>query len=206
LGTKDPQIRFLGAIVVASVGCLLIGYGLVYPIYSVSNGQPQYAWGGLRYEHVRPIYGVVSDASPEYLVEFDSSWLYDVLVKVRNFYTNGSPVVLIVSSNSDQTTTWDFYNTTDEPINMGIAFDFPSSLSLTVQYDRNTTLFSGWVLVQGIQYPPIPPPSYPGLPTLSPSVIGIVLLGAGLYLFWVQKRIYVSRNWDQALVPLLSFL
>ncbi|MFX1566504.1 MAG: hypothetical protein ACFFCH_10980, partial [Promethearchaeota archaeon] len=62
MGTKDARNRFLLAIVVASFGCLLIGFGLVYPIYIASDGQPQYAGGGVRYEHVRPIAGVVSIA------------------------------------------------------------------------------------------------------------------------------------------------
>ena len=200
LGTKEARTRFLGAIVVASFGCLLIGAGLVYPIYFASSDRPLYAWGGVRYQHVRPIAGIVSNASPIIQVEFDSSWLYDVLIEVRNFYTNGTPVVLIVSSNGDQTTTYDFYNTTNEPINLGIAFDYPYSLTLTVQYDRNTTLFSGWVLIQGVQLPPIPPPPYPVFYTFFPSITGLVILCIGLYLFWVQKRIHVSRNWNQALV------
>jgi hypothetical protein len=107
---------------------------------------------------------------------------------------------LIVSAINDQTITYDFHNDTNEPINIGIAFDYPSSLSLTVQYDSNTTLFSGWVLVQGTELPPIPPPPYPWFFAVFPSSIGLMLLGAGLYLFWVQKRRHVSRNWNQALV------
>jgi hypothetical protein len=199
--TKNPRNRFLGAIVVASFGCLLIGSGLVYPIYLASNDSPLYAWGGLRYQHVRPIAGIVSAGSPEIQVELDSSWLYDVLVKVRNFYTNGTPVILVVSANGEQTTTYDFHNTTNEPISVGIAFAYPSSsLTLTIQYDGNTTLFSGWVLVQGIQLPPIPPPPYPVFYTFVPAITGLVILCVGLYLFWVQKRIYISRNWNQALV------
>jgi hypothetical protein len=199
LGTKDSQNRFLGAIIVACFGCLLIGTGVVYPIYFVSNGRSQYAWGGLR-KYAQPIYGIVSSSSPEYHVELGSVWLRDVLVEVRNFYTNGSPVILIVSAINDQTITYDFHNDTNEPINTGIAFDYPSSLSLTVQYDSNTTLFSGWVLVQGTELPPLPPPSYPWFFSFFPSSIGLILLGAGLYLFWVQKQRHVSRNWNQALV------
>ncbi|MFX1565612.1 MAG: hypothetical protein ACFFCH_06440 [Promethearchaeota archaeon] len=200
MGTKDPRFRFLGAIVVASLGCLLIGFGLVYPIYGASDGQPQYAWGGVRYEHVRPIRGVVSNARPIVQVEFGVEWLSDVLVDVRNFYTNGTPVVLTVSSDGDQTTTWDFYNTTNEPINIGIAFDYSSLLVLTIQYDLNATFFSGWVLVQGILYPPMPPP--PNLAFFSSNllVLGIVLLLLGLYLFGSQKRHHLSGNWNQVLV------
>ena len=200
IGTKNPRTRFLGAIVVASFGCLLIGSGLVYPIYYASSDRPLYALGGSRYQHVRPIAGVVSATSPEIQVEFDSSWLYDVLVEVRNFYTNGTPVILIVSANGEQTTTYDFHNNTNEPISLETTFQYPYSLSITVQYDKNTTLFSGWVLVQGILLPPIPPPPYPVFYTFLPSISGAVILCGGLYLFWVQKRIHVSRFWSQALV------
>ena len=200
MGTKNSRTRFLGAIVIACFGCLLIGSGLVYPIYYASSDRPLRAWGGLRYEHVRPIAGIVSNASPIVQVEFDASWLYDVLVEVRNFYTNGTPVVLIVSTNGDQTTTYEFYNTTSEPISEIYPFDYPNSLTLTVQYARNTTFFSGWVLVQGIQYPPMPPPPYPVFYTFFPSITGVVILCIGLYLFWIQKRLHVSRYWNQALV------
>jgi hypothetical protein len=188
------------AIVIASFGCLLIGVGLVYPIFVTSDAQPTYAWGGLRYEHVRPIAGVVSNGSPIVQVEFETSWLYDVVVEVRNFYTNGTAVVLVISSNLGETTDWDFYNTTNEPINREFTVDYPSSLVFTIQYYQNTTLFSGWVLVQGIRLPPIPPPPYPVFYTFFPSNIGIVLVCVGLYLFWVQKRNHVSRHWNQVLV------
>lgn len=200
MGTKDARTRFLWAIVIASFGCLLIGSGLVYPIYFASSEQPVHAWGGLRYQHIRPIFGVVSNASPIIEFEFEAFWLYNVLFEIQNFYTNGTPAVLIVTTSNGQNHIYDFYNRTEEPINLLLEFENPHSISLTAQYFRNTTLFSGWVLVQGINLPPIPPPPYPNVFTFFPSIGGIILLSAGLYLFWVQKRVHVSRNWNQALV------
>ncbi|MFX1582881.1 MAG: hypothetical protein ACFFCJ_11800, partial [Promethearchaeota archaeon] len=164
------------------------------------DGQPQYAGGGVRYEHVRPIAGVVSIASPIVQIEFDTSWISNVVVEVRNFYTNGTPVIITVSSNGDESSVWDFYNMTHTPINETFTFNYPSMLILTVQYDSNTTLFSGWVLVQGIQLPPTPPPPALSFYPSGPLVLGVVHVLLGLYLFGAQKLDYLAGNWDQVLV------
>ncbi|MFW9934788.1 MAG: hypothetical protein ACFFDU_04545, partial [Candidatus Thorarchaeota archaeon] len=151
MGNKDLRIQFPIVLLIACVGCLMIGVGLVYPIYSVSNGQPQYSWGGVRYDSVRPISGMVFNASPEYHVDFDTSWLYEVTLQIRNFYTNGTPVSIIILSNGEQIALTEFYNLTAEPINESFSFDYPSSITIVILCVGNTTLFSGWVLIQGIQ-------------------------------------------------------
>lgn len=200
MSNKNPRIRFVNPLVVACLGCLLIGYGLVHPIYLVSNGGPRYAWEDLQYDSLRPIYGIVSSASPNNNFEFETAGLFELIVEVRNFYTNGTPVNITCSSNDEQRTLTDFYNVTAEPVNEVFSFDYSSLIIIIVEYAGNTTLFSGWVVVQGIRYPPPMPPPYPVLHTFSPLIAGLVVLSLALYWYWVEKRNYASRKWDQALV------
>ncbi|MFX1576043.1 MAG: hypothetical protein ACFFCF_02610 [Promethearchaeota archaeon] len=201
MANKKPRKQFVNPLLVACLGCLLIGYSLVYPIYLVSNGSPRYAWEGLQYDSLQPIYGIVSSDSQNYNFEFEPSGLYELTVEVRNFYTNGTPVHIVCTSDGELTTLTDFYNVTAEPVNETFSFHYSSQILITVEYAGNITFFSGWVIVQGIRYPPpIPPPPYPVLYTLSPFIAGLVALGLALYWYRAEKRNNASRKWDQALI------
>ncbi len=200
VGTKDARIRFLRAVAITSIGCLLIAFGLVYPIYHVSHGSPQYAWGHT-YELIRPISGVVSLSNQEYRMELGDWSLYDANVFVREFYTNGTPILLVLSSNGAESTVWPFYNDSSEPVGQTFWVHNPPPHVLIIRYQGFNTSFSGWVLVWGIRDPfPLSPPSYPWWGTFLPAIIGVVLLVAGLELFWGQKRESSSRYWNQVLV------
>ncbi|MFX1402999.1 MAG: hypothetical protein ACFE9D_00825 [Promethearchaeota archaeon] len=201
MSIMDARIQFLRAVVITSFGCLLIGFGSVFPIYHVSTGFPQSDWGGYRYASIRPIRGVVSYISPEFRVTFEEWAMYDVWVSVGGFYTNGTPVILRFSSSGSQTTIGSFYNVSSEPVEYTFWVDDPPPYVLTILYLENITSFSGWILVQGIQIPPPMPPSiYPWVGTFIPATIGLVLLVIGLDGFWIQKRESPSRYWNQVLV------
>jgi hypothetical protein len=203
MGTQNWRIRYTSALILACFGCLLIGFSLVYPIYYASNLTSYRAYGGIQYFEVKPFFGTVSENNTEFYVDFDSRPYYDVTLEVRNFYTNNTPVNLILSTFYSNETVQNFYNHTTDPINHEFEVWDSDQFFIIIQYNGSAATFSFWTLLYGTM--PIPPTS----PTVIPFpyqicgstfVFGLILLVVGLHTFRIQKRFRHSRNLDHALI------
>jgi hypothetical protein len=146
--------------------------------------------------------GVVSSTSPEYRVVIETGELFDVVIDLQNFYTNGTPIYLEVTTYGQTSSVDELMNTTSEPIRETAWANHAGWITISIQYVRNTTFFSCWVLVRGVRADIPPPVTYPNPYTVPAGsfIIGSIFLGGGLFLFWHQKRGYASRDWDKALV------
>ncbi len=147
--------KYLVALFLCCLGCLLIGSVIVYPIFSASSSSTLHGYGGRYYSEVTPYYGSVSENATEFVVtpEFDIYW--DLIVQIRNFYTDNSSVTLIFVTFTHNETFQNFYNLTNEPINHEFhAWDY--DFNIVIQYDGTLANFSFWILVNGT--PPLPPP------------------------------------------------
>lgn len=207
MGTQNQQIRYLRAFIIACFGCLLIGYSLVYPIYYATSPSINYGYERKRYAGVKPYFGTVSENETDFYADIDANlddpfYYYELTLEIRNFYTNNTPVTLILSTHFTNQTVPNFYNLTAEPINYEFQIWDPTQFYLIIQYNGSASAFSFWAIVHGELWLPTipPPPIFPLALTGLSFVVGIILLVLGLYDYKVQKRSRHSYNLDRALI------
>lgn len=87
------------SVLLASIGCFLIRFSVVFPIYFVSGFTSSYASDGLMYREVVPIFGSVSETSGDWYHIFDVYGVaIDLTIEVWNFYTHNTPIALKIFS------------------------------------------------------------------------------------------------------------
>jgi len=148
---------------------------------------------------VTSYFGTVSENATEFVVTPEPDIFWDILVEIRNFYTNNSSVTLIFSTHTHNETVPNFYNHTTEPINHEFItwnYDF----AIIVQYDGIPANFSFWLLVDGTP-PLVPPPVFSMVPIdLILFISGIMLLFLGLRRYRLEKLFIRTRSLRRALI------
>ncbi len=191
---------YLVALALCCLGCLLLGSTVVYPIFAASSSLTIHGYGGRYYSEVTPYFGAVSESATEFVVTPVSDIYSDVIVEIRNFYTNNSSVTLILAAYTHNETVPNFYNQTTEPINHEFHawhYDF----SIVIQYDGYPADFSFWLLVTGTPPLPPPPPIFVRLPfDIILLVFGITLLILGLHRYRLEKLFIQTRSLRRALI------
>ena len=191
---------YLVALAFCCLGFLIIGSVIVYPIFSTSSSVILHGHGGRYYSEVTAYFGSVSENTTEFVVTPNHDIYWDIIVEIRNFYTNNSSVTLILAAYTHNETVPNFYNHTTEPINHEFhAWHYV--FSIIIQYDVSPANFSFWLLVTGT--PPLPPPPLisPGLPfDIILLVFGITLLILGVRRYRLEKLFIQTRSLRRALI------
>jgi len=191
---------YMVALALCGLGCLFIGSTIVFPIFVSSSSLTLHGYGGRYYGEVAPYFGTVSENATEFVVTPDPDIYWDLIVEIRNFYTNNSSVTLIFATPTHNETVPNFYNLTNEPINREF-YVWHSDFSLIIQYDMAPANFSFWVLVNGIL--PIPPhiPISLRFPLdIILLVFGILLILIGLSKYRFEKLFIQNRLRRRALI------
>lgn len=173
----------------------------MYPIFAASCSLTLHGHGGRYYSEVTPYFGSVSENATEFVVTPESDIYWDVIVEIRNFYTDNSSVTLIFIASSHNETIPNFYNSTTEPINHEFSnwnYDF----YIVIQYDGSPANFSFWILVNGT--PPLIPPPPPFITRVPFEIIllpaGFLALILGLQRFRLEKLLVRNRLLRRALI------
>ena len=191
---------YLAVLFLCCLGCLIIGSVIVYPIYSASSSLTIHGYGGRYYSEVAPYFGSVSENSTEFVVTPEPDIYWDLIVEIRNFYTDNSSVTLIFATFTHNETVPNFYNLTTEPINHEF-FTWNYDFNIIIQYDGIPANFSFWLLVNGTPpLPPSPPVISIGYIDFIFFVSGIILLALGLHRFRLEKLFIRTRSLRRALI------
>lgn len=153
-GIKTDYARVL---IFCCIGFFLIGAGLVYPIYHYSSYLSAHPIVENQYSEVKPYFGTVSENASEFVVS-PSAFFTVLTAEIRNFYTNNTPVTLILQQYHTNETIHNFYNQTVEPINHVFMVN-SDQFAIIIRYNGSAAVFSFWlcILTQPI-IPPMPPP------------------------------------------------
>jgi len=155
------------------------------------------------YREVVPISGTVSETSGDWYHMFDVSapGVVDVTVEIRNFYTNSTPVSLILVTDNGEMSEHNFYNQTADPINHEFQIDEMFHLTLAIRYAGNASAFSGWAMYHGFDFAiPMMPPIYPFYELFFLFFFGLLFLTIGLGRYRVQQRYHTSGDFAKMLV------
>ena len=197
------QRRFsLLSVLLASVGCFLIGFSVVFPIFFVSGYTSYYAREGPMYQEVVPISGTVSETSGDWYHTFAVyGTAIDITIEVRNFYTNNTPVTLILATEDGEVSEDNFFNQTAQPATHVFQIDDAIQLILAIRYAGNVSTFSGWAIYHGWDFfYPMMPPRLPVFEIISLFFTGSLFFIIGLYRYRVQQRNRPSAAFAKALI------
>ncbi|MFX1566585.1 MAG: hypothetical protein ACFFCH_11390 [Promethearchaeota archaeon] len=181
----------LQAFLFCGLGCLLIGAGMVFP-FSYFRYR-SYSWPPERFYIVTQFSGQVTNETPvvyHFLPEYGS----DVeALEIRDFYTNGDPVNLLISSSDELIESYyNFSNTSENPLNLFFNDTIP--IMLRVEYNNTPATFSSWLFLRFL----IPPPVASIVPDYTPIIMTGVLLIFGFILLilgsWRWLQIPLSGN------------
>jgi hypothetical protein len=180
----------------------MIGFSVVFPIFFVSGYTSYYASEGPMYREVVPISGTVSETSSDWYHSFAVyGTAMDITIEVQNFYTNGTPVTLILATEDGETSEDNFFNQTAQPASYIFQIDNAIHLILAIRYAGNASTFSGWAIYHGWDFfCPMMPPRFPAFEIISLLFTGAFLLIIGLYRYRVQRRAHPSADFSKALI------
>jgi hypothetical protein len=153
------------------------------------------------YREVVPISGTVSETSGDWYHTFAVyGTAVDVTVEVQNFYTNGTPVTLILATEHGEISEDNFYNQTAEPVNHEFQTGSAIQLILAIRYAGNASVFSGWAMYHGIDFFPMMLPRSPIFEIIFLFFFGSLFLTIGLYRYRVQRRYRPSGDFAKILI------
>ena len=155
------------------------------------------------YREVVPISGTVSETSGDWyhMFEVPVPGVIDVTVEIRNFYTNSTPVSLILVTENREMSEHNFYNQTADPVNHEFQIDDAIQLTLAIRYAGNASTFSGWAMYHGFNFVfPMIPPIFPFYELFFLSFFGLLFLTIGLTRYRVQQRYHTSGDFAKMLI------
>jgi len=154
------------------------------------------------YREVVPISGTVSETSGDWYHTFAVyGTAMDITIEVQNFYTNSTPVTLILATEDGETSEDNFFNQTAQPAAHVFQIDNAIQLVLAIRYAGNASTFSGWAIYHGWDFfYPMMPPRLPVFEIISLFFSGSFFLSIGLYRYRVQRRAHPSADFAKALI------